>query len=180
MLRKFLAATGFIASISFSGDVLAIPTSQVDEITLGGATYQGDVWTLTLTGPVSGSVAYTVTLADVSGCNVCNAILGWGTAINNDAVIGNFLTATFELFDGVNSIDPVITLTADTAGVPFTASVSVFEASNSDFNEIDDLTVSIETIVRASSATVSEPGALGLLGIGLIGVVGTRQRRRFR
>lgn len=168
-------ALGFI--LSLGSTARAMPISQADIITLGGTAWTGDQWTLQLTGPITASVTYTVTNADVIGCNICNTTAHWGAAINNDPTMGGFLTATYQIWSGIGPVPPsVITLTANTPGVPFSASVSVLGPCDP-FVVCDPLTVSIVTQTRAS--TVPEPSTLALFGTGLVWF-GSMRRRKFR
>lgn len=176
-MKKLLALIpvfAFVLSLcAGSGVSEAMPLPQVDKITLGGPTYQDDQWTLTLTSPVSRSVTYITTLADVTGCNICNVTKNWGEAINNDVVIGALLTAEYVVWDGFSPYDPIITLVANAPGIQFSASVSVIEASDSDFNETEPLSVTIET-VRPSQ--VPAPATLGLFAFALTALAALRLR----
>jgi LPXTG-motif cell wall-anchored protein len=150
--------------------------SQIDKITLFGATYRNDVWTLTVTSPVSGTVAYTADSDDEVGCNICNITEHWTDQINGSS-LNSLFTATFDNSHVPNDGDfTIIYLTGVTPGQAFSATVSVFEASDSDNNEIDDLEISIETIQSAS--TVPIPPAILLFGSALLGLGGIGYRRR--
>jgi len=174
---KFLIAL-LIAGVSNAASAI---TLQIDEIVMTGPTYQNDQWTLTvnqplITGPITSTVVYTVTLADVFGANLLNAATNWTAAINNDATMSDFLTASLET-DITDTTFQIIHLTAKSEGLRFFSFVSVFEASEFDFNEETPLTVSVSTIVAA----VPLPAALPLFATALagMGLLGWRRRRRF-
>lgn len=115
--------------------------AQAHEINMSGPTYQNDEWTLTVSGPISSTVTYVVTNADIAGCNICNAAANWAAAINNDPMMGSFLTAEVMTVQGTSP--EVIRITANAPNDPFTASVFVIEASQSDFNESEPLIVTV-------------------------------------
>lgn len=154
---------------------------QVDKIQVPPDAYTnvGDQYFLSISGPITSTVSIEVTGDDIIGCNLCNAIVKWGQAINDDPVMGAFLTATYDVWDGVSVVpfgggtfradyDPFILLTANTAGVEFDSSVWVISSglvpkTNPSFT---DLTVSVETITPAISAIPESP-TLALMGLGL-------------
>lgn len=176
MKAKFLGLLCLALAFGHSGQTSAGPVSQVDRITLGGPTYQGDQWTLNLLGPVTATVTYITTVADVAGCNICNVTAHWGAAINADPGMSSFLTASYLVWDEVSPYDSVINLTANTPGISFTATVSVTEASDNDFNETEPLTVSIVTVADAS-LHVPEPATAFILGLALVIAASARYRR---
>ena len=162
--------------------------NQVDQINvpIDAYTNVGDLYSLTVTGPVTSTVA--IRLASNAGCNLCNAIVQWGTAINNDPILSNFLTATYSVWDGVSVIpfgsggtianyDASIFLTAKTAGVEFFSTVSAtsltgISKTNPNFS---NLSVSVRTIVSAH-VPVSEPPLMMLFSLGFMGIYLTRKR----
>jgi len=172
MKANCLAAATIAALLTISAPALSLPIAQVDLVTTSGPTYRDDQWTLNLSGPIVASVTYTVVPDDEVGSNILNATAHWVDAINADPVVGAFLTAA--LLPSLHQF----TLTADTPGVPFFASVSVFEASQSDNNELEPLSVGITTTTQAST-DIAEPHALAALSLGLafLMVLSRRVRR---
>jgi hypothetical protein len=147
--------------------VPATPIFQVDKITTVGAPYRGDIWTLSVSGPISRTVTYTGVPDDEVGSNTDNLINKWTAAINSDPVMGGFLTAV--------AGSAMITLTADIPDTPFFSTVSVIEFSEFDFNEDPDLAVSVMTIVSVPD-NIPEPTTLAIVGLGLVGL-GVMRRR---
>lgn len=155
--------------------------NQVDKIQLSPEAYTnvGDQYSLSITGPITSTV--TIQLYSNAGCNICNAIVQWGTAINNDPIMSSFLTATYDVWDGSvvpfgggynrADYDPGIYLTANIAGVEFFSDVSVLSLTGipKTLPYFTDLSVSVSTIVPAQ-ASVPEPTTLALMGIGLAGL----------
>jgi VCBS repeat-containing protein len=103
-----------------------VSSTQVTTVVLNGSTYRGDVWQLSIAGPITATVAYTVTAADESGSNSGNAAMNWAAKINADPILSGFLTAVGD-YAGHK-----ITLTAKQADVSFTPTVTVADASPSD------------------------------------------------
>ena len=168
--------------------VSAAPISQVDRIEISNPAYvtSGDTFSLTVTGPINSTATFQLT--NLLGCNLCNATVGWGNAINSDPVLGAFLTATFDVWDGVSTVpfgsisvadyDPIIYLTANTPGVAFNSSVSVSYGTpirDPDNRGFVDLEVSVSTITEA--VAVSEPAGLVVFSIGLLGLACIRRRK---
>ena len=162
---------------------------QVDKIEVPPDAYTniGDQYSLSITGPITSTV--TINLSSNSGCNLCNAIVQWGNAINNDPIMSSFLTATFDVWDGVSEVplgggnnradyDSSIYLTANTAGVEFFSTASVLSLTSiaKTLPYFSDLSVSITTIVPAHVVPV--PAAFWLFGSGLIGLVGVARRKK--
>jgi len=171
---------GFIALFSASNASATVIDYQVDKIQISPDAYTnvGDQYSLNIAGPITSTV--TINLASNAGCNLCNAIVQWGTAINNDPVMSSFLTATYDVWDGVSVVplgggynradfDAGIYLTANTAGVEFFSSASVLSLTGipKTLPYFTDLSISVSTITPAISS-VPEPSAFFLLGIGLI------------
>ena len=164
----------------------AMPVQQVDRISIDQTAYStlGDQFTLSVSGPVNATVTYT--LNNIVGCNLCNAIVGWGNAINNEPVLGAFLTASFDVWDGVSTIpfnavqiadyDPTILLTANTPGVAFTSAVSiVFGTPIRDPNNIGS--AELEATVTTIVSPIPAPGAALIFGLGVVGLRLRMQRR---
>jgi hypothetical protein len=157
---------------------IAAPVSQVDQIQLSGRTYHQDTWTLSISSPIIADVTYTATFGDEAGCNICNVTVHWGEAINDDPVISTLLAASYLIWDGVSSYDPIITLTSLTPGVPFTASVSVLDFSNDDGSFEDEPPgVSIVTVTAAFADPIPEPDGFAVFALAL-GLLGASQLRR--
>lgn len=175
-MKKITITILLLLSVKANATIL---NYQVDKIEVSPDAYSnfGDQYSLTISGPITSTV--TISLSSNSGCNLCNAIVQWGTAINNDPIMSSFLMATYDLWDGVSVVpfgggtdradyDPVIYLIAKTVGVEFFSEVSFMSLTtipktNPSFT---DLTVSVSTIVPAKVA-VPEPGTFALLVIGL-------------
>ncbi|MEQ1935605.1 MAG: hypothetical protein ABL962_17230 [Fimbriimonadaceae bacterium] len=170
-MKKVLTAIGLAFAISSQS--LAAPIAQVDQITLSGATYPGDQWTLSLTNPGPYSFTYTVPAGADFGCNICNVVAGWGATINADPILNSLFTATYQIWDGVSFYNPVITLSGDTPGQSWTAFVSVVDGYAGG-NPLP-LGVSISTVVQAyndppptNSVPIAPPILLLMTGLGLI------------
>ena len=82
-------------SLSLSCTTSPRALEQRNLITMGGSTYPGDTWSLEVTSPVLRDVTYTVTRADVAGCNACNAAQNWITLINTDPVMEGLVFARY-------------------------------------------------------------------------------------
>jgi hypothetical protein len=188
LLGAVCAAAFVFASMSTNAATV-IYNNQVDKIQLppDAFTSTGDQYSLSITGPITSTVTIELVPADIVGCNLCNATVKWGEAINDDPVMSGFLTATYDVWDGVSVVpfgggtradyDPAILLTANAVGVEFFSSVWVLSAGNPKTNpNFTDLAVSVSTIVPAQ-ATVPIPPALWLFGSGLLGLVGMARRK---
>ena len=90
-----------IERLEFRTDSLSLSCTTISSspqqslITMGGSTYPGDTWSLEVTSPVLRDVTYTVTRADVAGCNACNAAQNWITLINTDPVMEGLVFARY-------------------------------------------------------------------------------------
>lgn len=176
-----------------TSNVVAMPiANQVDMIQLPPDAYTsvGDRYTVAVSGPIESTIEIELGSGDISGCNLCNATVRFGNAINADPVMSSFLTATFNVWDGVSVVpfgdgtfradyDPVIYLTANLPGIPFVTTASVFSASTTADPRFVDLSVVVSTLVPAVTQ-VPEPHTLELFGIGLFGLGCIWHRARHR
>jgi hypothetical protein len=184
-----LMITSFLLLVSMQTHALFIDSYQVDLIQLDPDAYTnlGDEYSLTVTGPITSTV--TINLSSNAGCNICNAVVQWGTAINNDPVMSSFLTATYDVWDGISVVDfgngtvradydPAIYLTANTAGVKFFSDASVLSLTNIPVTNPSfvDLSVEVSTVTPAR-ISVPEPSTLALFMIGLLGLGLFKQSR---
>jgi len=107
------ADTAGEAFTATAGATNATAVAQVDTATISGTVEAGDIYTLTVNG---NTVSYTTTGGEGSLAGVRSA---FRAAINLDPTISAIITAA----DGGAAGD--VTITADSAGTPFTSSVSV-------------------------------------------------------
>ena len=90
-----------VERLEFRTDSLSLSCTTISSspqqslITMGGSTYPGDTWALEVSAPVIKYVTYTVTRADVAGCNACNAAQNWVDLINSDPSLKTLLTASY-------------------------------------------------------------------------------------
>ena len=126
-----------MANMYWKGGTTAV--AQVDDITPGGTIEAGDIFILTVTGENGDTT--TVTFA-ATATTVANVTAGLTAAWN---------ASTHYLCTGITAADGTtkMTLTADTAGVPFTVAATTTE-SNGD--AADD-----QTIARAASVANAGP-----------------------
>ncbi|CAB1371014.1 conserved protein of unknown function [Denitratisoma oestradiolicum] len=95
-------------------------TAQVDKIDLGVTTAEaGDKFTVTINGY---SVSYTTTAADTTTTLIAAGII---SAINNDAILGNMVTAAA-------GAAGILNITSDSAGIALTTTTSVVDANTID------------------------------------------------
>ncbi|MEL0106272.1 MAG: flagellar hook-basal body complex protein [Rhodospirillaceae bacterium] len=102
------------------------PTAQVDTITVAGSVEAGDVYSITVGGQ---TVNYTVNGLEGGLADIRNGIMG---ALANNATIAS----TFIIAPGATNGD--FTITARTAGVPFTTTASVNDLN---IAQVDTVTI---------------------------------------
>ena len=150
-----LTLTAKADNTPFTADAVAInvtPVPQVDTLTLTGIYEAGD--TVTVTGVADADVTYTVLASDVTGDNAANLVMIAGkvvAAINGATGVKVAAAATTE---------GALTLTANTAGTPFTAAVTT--GNREAVAQVDTLTISgtyeagdVVTVTGVADGTVT-------------------------
>ena len=124
-----------MATYVFSGG--ATPIAQVDTLTVGGTVEAGDKFKMTIGGKTL-SVSATAATTTQTATDIATA---W-----NASTIPEFAEIT------AAAVGSTVTLTADTAGKPFTVTVTTTES--------DDTAADLQTFVRAATTANSGPNTL--------------------
>jgi hypothetical protein len=92
-MSKLIRAIFAVVALGMASGVSAgVVLPQIDAITLVGAPYTGDIFTLTLSSPTVATSSYTAVIG--SGPNSYQLINNWSSAINSDSNLNSILTAS--------------------------------------------------------------------------------------
>jgi flagellar hook-basal body protein len=141
-----LTVTANTAGTPFTASAAAVDNgvniAQVDTVTIGGTVEAGDTYSVTVNGNV---VTYVVTGGEANLAAVRSA---FRAAINADPTVGPLVTATDAAAAGE------LTLTAATAGTPFTATAGFTDAGGTPDNSAS----SVNTVANATAAADNTAG----------------------